>query len=167
MSSNICIKDICNFSLGICSNISTWWASRRTYNHSVVATNAVNSRKLDLQWSMSFSVKYNYIWSGKAAYTSSRSTGSQVSPSSLYLSSQWISRTSYYTNSSHNRSLRSKYRVCQTQFGSFWSLITINPTTHGSCHLSTTKGTSPFSRVLLDWLVINDQKLPNWVWHTL
>jgi hypothetical protein len=36
-----------------------------------------------------------------------------------------------------------------------------------SCHLSTTKGTFPFSRVLLDWLVINDQKLPNWVWPTL
>jgi hypothetical protein len=31
----------------------------------------------------------------------------------------------------------------------------------GSCHLSTTKGTFPFSRVLLDWLVINDKKLPN------
>jgi hypothetical protein len=30
-----------------------------------------------------------------------------------------------------------------------------------SCHLSTTKGTFPFSRVLLDWLVINDQKLPS------
>jgi hypothetical protein len=29
------------------------------------------------------------------------------------------------------------------------------------------KGTFPFSRVLLDWLVINDQKLPNWVWPTL
>jgi hypothetical protein len=35
------------------------------------------------------------------------------------------------------------------------------------CHLSTTKGTFPFSRVLLDWLVINDQKLSNWVWPTL
>jgi hypothetical protein len=33
--------------------------------------------------------------------------------------------------------------------------------------LSTTKGTFPFSPVLLDWLVINDQKLPNWVWPTL
>jgi hypothetical protein len=29
------------------------------------------------------------------------------------------------------------------------------------------KCTFPFSRVLLDWLVINDQKLPNWVWPTL
>jgi hypothetical protein len=37
----------------------------------------------------------------------------------------------------------------------------------GSCNLSTTKGTFPFSRMLLDWLVINDQQLPNWVWPTL
>jgi hypothetical protein len=46
-----------------------------------------------------------------------------------------------------------KYRVGQTQLGSFY--------------LSTEKCTFPFSRVLLDWLVINDQKLPNWVWPTL
>jgi hypothetical protein len=67
------------------------------------------------------------------------------------------------------------YRVGQTQLGSFLSLI-INQSNNtrengkvpfGSCHLSTTKGTFQFSRVLLDWLVINDQKLPNWVWPNL
>jgi hypothetical protein len=73
-----------------------------------------------------------------------------------------------------------KYRVGQTQLGSFWSLITNQsnntwengivrhlPYTIRGCHLSTTKGTFPFARVLLDWVVINDQKLPNWVWPTL
>jgi hypothetical protein len=38
---------------------------------------------------------------------------------------------------------------------------------HPPRHLSTTKRTFPFSLVFFDWLVINDQKLPNWVWPTL
>jgi hypothetical protein len=54
----------------------------------------------------------------------------------------------------------------RTQAPSF-SFFNIQGGPYGSCHLSTTKGTFPFSRVLLDWLVINDQKLPNWVWPTL
>jgi hypothetical protein len=41
-------------------------------------------------------------------------------------------------------------------------LLMIKKLPNDSCHLSTTKGTFPFSRVLLDSLVINDKKLPNW-----
>jgi hypothetical protein len=69
--------------------------------------------------------------------------------------------------------------VGQTQLGSFWSLITNqsnNTRENGKVHFVVdiwqlpsidNKRYFPIFRVLFDWLVINDQKLPNWVWPTL